>query len=128
MRLPHGRDRVVEGGVKVRVFVPEHVDGVYLHIHGGGWVFGSADGQDERLWRLAEEARPTVVSVEYRLAPEHPFLTGPDDCEAAARWLVKNAAAEFGTERLLIGGESAGAHLSVLHTPPLRTRRHRRTA
>ncbi|MFE2606235.1 alpha/beta hydrolase [Streptomyces mirabilis] len=122
VRLPHGRDRVVEGGVKVRVFVPDHADGVYLHIHGGGWAFGSADGQDERLWRLAEQARLAVVSVEYRLAPEHPFPAGPDDCEAAARWLVKHAAAEFGTERLLIGGESAGAHLSVVTLLRLRDR------
>lgn len=122
VRLPHGRDRVVEGGVKVRVFVPDHVDGVYLHIHGGGWVFGSADGQDERLWQLAEQARLAVVSVEYRLAPEHPFPAGPDDCEAAARWLVAHAAAEFGTERLLIGGESAGAHLSVVTLLRLRDR------
>ncbi|WP_189304936.1 alpha/beta hydrolase [Streptomyces albospinus] len=122
VRLPHGQDRVVEGGVKVRVFVPDRFDGVYLHIHGGGWTFGSADGQDERLWRLAERARLAVVSVEYRLAPEHPFPAGPDDCETAARWLVKHAAAEFGTERLLIGGESAGAHLSVVTLLRLRDR------
>lgn len=122
VRLPYGQDRVVEGGVRVRVFVPDQVDGVYLHIHGGGWAFGSADGQDGRLWRLAEEARLAVVSVDYRLAPEHPFPAGPDDCEAAARWLVKHAAAEFGTERLLIGGESAGAHLSVVTLLRLRDR------
>ncbi|WP_086661793.1 alpha/beta hydrolase [Lentzea kentuckyensis] len=113
VRLPQGRDRVV-AGVPVRVFTPDHVDGVYLHVHGGGWSFGSADGQDERLWRLAEEARLAVVSVEYRLAPEHPFPAAPDDCEAVARWLAEHAEAEFGTSRLLIGGESAGAHLSVL--------------
>lgn len=122
VRLPHGQDRVVEGGVKVRVFVPDHVDGVYLHFHGGGWAFGSADGQDERLWLLAERTRLAVVSVDYRLAPEHPFPAGPDDCEAAARWLAQHAAAEFGTERLLIGGESAGAHLSVLTLLRLRDR------
>ncbi|WP_406507474.1 alpha/beta hydrolase [Streptomyces sp. NBC_00212] len=122
VRLPYGQDRVIEGGVKVRVFVPDQVDGVYLHIHGGGWAFGSADGQDERLWRLAEEARLAVVSVDYRLAPEHPFPAGPDDCEAAARWLVNYAAAEFGTKRLLIGGESAGAHLSVVTLLRLRDR------
>ncbi|GAA2326197.1 alpha/beta hydrolase [Streptomyces caniferus] len=122
VRLPQGQDRVVEGGVKVRVFVPEHVDGVYLHFHGGGWMFGSADGQDERLWRLAEQTRLAVVSVDYRLAPEHPFPAGPDDCEAAARWLVRHAATEFGTERLLIGGESAGAHLSVVTLLRLRDR------
>jgi acetyl esterase/lipase len=122
VRLPQGRDRVVAGGVRVRVFLPGRVDGVYLHIHGGGWVFGSADGQDQRLWALAEQARLAVVSVEYRLAPEHPFPAGPDDCEAAARWLVDHAAAEFGTERLLIGGESAGAHLSVVTLLRLRDR------
>ncbi|MFF4213205.1 alpha/beta hydrolase [Streptomyces sp. NPDC001796] len=122
VRLPHGQDRVVEGGRRMRVFVPDDINGVYLHIHGGGWAFGSADGQDERLWRLAEQARLAVVSVDYRLAPEHPFPAGPDDCEAAARWLVKHAAAEFGTERLLIGGESAGAHLSVVTLLRLRDR------
>ncbi|MEU9328375.1 alpha/beta hydrolase [Streptomyces canus] len=122
VRLPYGQDRVVEGGVRVRVFVPDRVEGVYLHFHGGGWAFGSADGQDERLWLLAERARLAVVSVDYRLAPEHPFPAGPDDCEVAARWLVKHAAAEFGTERLLIGGESAGAHLSVVTLLRLRDR------
>ncbi|MGW3121642.1 alpha/beta hydrolase [Streptomyces sp. NPDC001107] len=122
VRLPQGQDRVVAGRVKVRAFVPEHVDGVYLHIHGGGWAFGSADGQDEKLWRLAVEARLAVMSVDYRLAPEHPFPAGPDDCEAAARWLVDHAEAEFGTGRLLIGGESAGAHLSVLTLLRLRDR------
>ncbi|MFC8799054.1 alpha/beta hydrolase [Promicromonospora sp. NPDC057138] len=120
--LPQGRDRVVAGGVGVRVFVPDQVDSVYLHVHGGGWAFGSASGQDERLWRLAERARLAVVSVDYRLAPEHPFPAGPDDCEAAARWLVDEAAAEFGTQRLLIGGESAGAHLSVVTLLRLRDR------
>ncbi|KJK46356.1 alpha/beta hydrolase [Lentzea aerocolonigenes] len=109
VRLPQGQDRSANG-VPVRVFTPDHVEGVYLHIHGGGWSFGSADGQDERLWKLAVDTRLAVVSVEYRLAPEHPFPAAPDDCEAAARWV----AAEFGTHRLLIGGESAGAHLSVL--------------
>ncbi|WP_326656389.1 alpha/beta hydrolase [Streptomyces sp. NBC_00385] len=122
VRLPQGQDRVIAGGVKVRAFVPDHVDGVYLHLHGGGWAFGSADGQDEKLWRLAEQTRLAVVSVEYRLAPEHPFPAGPDDCETAARWLVDRAAAEFGTRRLLIGGESAGAHLSVVTLLRLRDR------
>ncbi|MFE1775425.1 alpha/beta hydrolase [Streptomyces sp. NPDC059008] len=122
VRLPQGQDRVVADGVRVRAFVPDHVDGVYLHIHGGGWAFGSAGGQDEKLWQLAVRARLAVVSVEYRLAPEHPFPAGPDDCEAAARWLVANAAAEFGTRRLLIGGESVGAHLSVVTLLRLRDR------
>ncbi|MEU9444183.1 alpha/beta hydrolase [Streptomyces sp. NPDC048304] len=122
VRLPQGQDRVIAGEVRARTFIPNRVDGVYLHFHGGGWAFGSADGQDERLWRLAEQTRLAVVSVDYRLAPEHPFPAGPDDCEAAARWLVDRAATEFGTERLLIGGESAGAHLSVVTLLRLRDR------
>ncbi|WP_255946555.1 alpha/beta hydrolase [Streptomyces odontomachi] len=122
VRLPHGRDAVVADGVRIRVFKPDRVEGVYLHIHGGGWAFGAADGQDERLWQLAVRARLAVVSVGYRLAPEHPFPAGPDDCEAAARWLVEHAAAEFGTRRLLVGGESSGAHLSVLTLLRLRDR------
>ncbi|MFG2577009.1 alpha/beta hydrolase [Streptomyces sp. NPDC048481] len=121
VRLPQGRTRVVDG-VPVRVFVPGRVDGVHLHLHGGGWAFGSADGQDERLWRLAEQANLAVVSVDYRLAPEHPYPAGPDDCEAAARWLVTHAEAEFGTRRLMIGGESAGAHLSAVTLLRLRDR------
>ncbi|GLW53808.1 alpha/beta hydrolase [Kitasatospora phosalacinea] len=113
-RLPQARDRRLPGGVRVRVLNPGAPEGVLLHLHGGGWAFGSADGQDERLWELARRARLAVVSVDYRLAPEHPHPAGPEDCEAAARWLAEHAEAEFGTRRLLIGGESAGAHLAVL--------------
>ncbi|HZU80571.1 MAG TPA: alpha/beta hydrolase fold domain-containing protein, partial [Acidimicrobiales bacterium] len=61
-------------------------------------------------------------SVDYRLAPEHPFPAGPDDCESAALWLLDAAGPEFGTERLLVGGESAGAHLAALTLVRLRDR------
>jgi acetyl esterase/lipase len=94
--------------------MPQQVDGVYYHIHGGGWVLGSADAQDPRLEAIANACNLAVVSVEYRLAPEDPYPAGPDDCEAAALWVARNARAEFGTDRLLIGGESAGAHLAVV--------------
>lgn len=102
------------GDVPVRVLAPDRVDGVYLHLHGGGWTLGAADQQDPWLWQLATGANVAVASVEYRLAPEHPFPAGPDDCEAVARWLLAGGAAELGSERLVIGGESAGAHLSAL--------------
>lgn len=103
------------GRLKLRVFMPEGTPkGVYLHIHGGGWVLGAADEQDPILESAAASCGLAVVSVDYRLAPEHPYPAGPADCEAAALWLVRNAKAEFGSERLLIGGESAGAHLSVV--------------
>jgi acetyl esterase len=114
VHLAEGEDRTIPGEVPVRVFVPPVVRGVHLHIHGGGWTLGTAAGQDVILWRLARNAEVAVVSVEYRLAPEHPFPAGADDCENAARWLIAAAPREFGTDRLTIGGESAGAHLAAL--------------
>ena len=117
MRLDDAKNRAIRGPageIPLRVFVPERVDGVYLHLHGGGWVLGAADQQDHLLHALATRAHVAVVSIDYRLAPEHPFPAGPDDCETAARWLVEHAAREFGSDRLLIGGESAGAHLAAL--------------
>jgi acetyl esterase/lipase len=117
VRLDVARDRAIpgrSGEIPLRVFLPPVVRGVHLHIHGGGWTFGSAADQDGLLWRLAEAAELAVVSVDYRLAPEHPYPAAPDDCEDAARWLVANAAAEFGTDRLTIGGESAGGHLAAV--------------
>jgi len=108
--------------VPVRVLAPENPDGVFLHIHGGGWVLGAADQQDLLLETLADEANVAVVSVDYRLAPEHPYPAGPDDCETAACWLLESAFEEFGTDCLMIGGESAGAHLSAVTLLRLRDR------
>lgn len=88
--------------------------GVYLHIHGGGWVLGAADLQDPMLERIADNTGQAVLSVEYRLAPEDPYPAGPDDCEDAAAWLLANAQKEFGTNALTIGGESAGGHLAAV--------------
>jgi acetyl esterase/lipase len=102
------------GEIPIRVFVPDTVRGVYLHIHGGGWTLGRAHHQDPRLEQIARGCGVATVSVDYRLAPEHPYPAGPDDCEAAALWLVQNARREFGAERIVIGGESAGAHLSAV--------------
>lgn len=103
-----------DGDIPIRVFQPQAPRGVYLHIHGGGWVIGRADGQDPTLEGIANATNMAVVSVDYRLAPEHPYPAAPDDCEAAAVWLVKQAKAEFGTDHLTIGGESAGGHLAAL--------------
>jgi acetyl esterase len=110
------------GPVPLRVIAPDKPTGVYLHIHGGGWTLGTADEQDPWLERLAERCGLAAVSVEYRLAPENPYPAGPDDCEAAALWLLREAESRFGTSRFFIGGESAGAHLSVLTMLRLRDR------
>lgn len=110
------------GPLDLRVIASDRPRGVYLHIHGGGWTFGSADQDDPRLDRFADRLGLACVSVEYRLAPENPYPAAPDDCEAAALWLVREAKALFGCDALLIGGESAGAHLSVATLLRLRDR------
>lgn len=108
--------------IPLRVIAPDNPRGVYLHIHGGGWVLGASDQQDPLLERVANNAGLAVVSVEYRLAPENPYPAGPDDCEDAAVWLAREAQREFGTDRLTIGGESAGGHLSAVTLLRLRDR------
>jgi acetyl esterase/lipase len=118
-------DRVIPGPageLPIRVLLPDRVRGVYLHLHGGGWTLGAAHHVDIRNWAIARHCELAVVSVNYRLAPEHPYPAAPDDCEAAARWLVRNATSEFGSDHLLIGGESAGAHLSVVTLLRMRDR------
>jgi acetyl esterase len=108
--------------IPLRVIAPDNPRGVYLHIHGGGWVLGASDLQDPMLERIADNTGLAVVSVEYRLAPEHPYPAGPDDCESAAVWLVNNAKKEFGTDVLTTGGESAGGHLTAVTILRMRDR------
>jgi acetyl esterase/lipase len=72
--------------------------------------------------QLADALGIAVVSVDYRLAPEHPWPAAPDDCETAAVWLLENAKSLFGTSRLMIGGASAGANLAVTTLLRLRDR------
>jgi acetyl esterase len=110
------------GPIALRVIAPDRPRGVYLHIHGGGWTWGAPDEQDPWLERLGDRCGLACVSVRYRLAPEHPYPAAPDDCEAAALWLVREGAALFGTDRFAIGGESAGAHLSATTLLRLRDR------
>jgi acetyl esterase len=125
--LPQARDIAVptrSGEIRLRVLAPEgEATGVYLHIHGGGWVLGECDEQDPRLWALVEATGMCAVSVGYRLAPEHPYPAPSDDCEDAALWLLEHGHRELGTPEVrTIGGESAGAHLSVSTLLRLRDR------
>src|SRR5271155_5770846 len=108
--------------IPLRVVAPPQPRGIYLHLHGGGWVLGGADMQDPMLERIADNTGQAVVAVEYRLAPEHPYPAGPDDCEAAATWLIQNGKTEFGTNVLTIGGESAGGHLTAVTVLRMRDR------
>ena len=110
------------GPLRLRTFVPDQVDAALLHIHGGGFVTGSPEMTDLLHEMLSKELNLAFVSVDYRLAPEHPYPAGPDDCEAAALWLLEHAERELGSARLLIGGESAGAHLAACTLLRLRDR------
>jgi acetyl esterase/lipase len=126
--LPEARTLEIDGpagSLALRVIAPPEggPGGAFLHIHGGGWTLGENDMQDPRLLRLARETGLAVVSVGYRLAPEHPYPAGPDDCEAAALWLLSSEGRELaGDGPLAIGGDSAGAHLTVVTLLRLRDR------
>jgi acetyl esterase len=106
---PAGRDEVL-GGVPCRVFrVGDESAGLYLHFHGGAMMLGSPRAQDMAHADLSERLSLTVVSVDYRLAPEHPFPAGADDCFAVAREVLATHSGP-----LVLGGESAGAYYAVL--------------
>lgn len=102
---PHGR--WIDGPVRQRVLEPPGARGIYLHFHGGGWVLGSALSGEAMLWEVACAAGVTVVSPEYRLAPEHPFPAAVDD----AVWALRQALDRGGP--VVVGGRSAGAHLAA---------------
>jgi acetyl esterase/lipase len=84
-----------------------------LWIHGGGYMFGSGLTEDARLNSWAERFGCAVVSVEYRLAPEHPYPAPLDDCYAALRWMVLESGLGVDPERVAIVGQSAGAGLAA---------------
>lgn len=112
-----GVDRriVRDGSVKVRVFTPAAPNGsAFLWIHGGGLVMGSAAGDDRFCGETARETGAVVISVDYRLAPRHPFPAAIDDVRAAWAW-VNASAIELGIDvgRIAIGGASAGGGLAA---------------
>lgn len=115
-RQPIGAVSTVDaGGVPARLYVPrEDSEALLVWFHGGGWVVGDLDTYDAVCRVLAEKAGVRVLSVDYRLAPEHPFPAAYDDCVNAYRWVVANAA-ELGADpaRLAVGGDSAGGNLAA---------------
>lgn len=124
-----GEARTIEvagrgGPIPIRVVRPQgKPQGVYLHLHGGGWALGAHDMQDVALKTLADATGLVAASVGYRLAPEHPYPAGPDDCEDAVFHLLKHGEELLDApKRFAIGGESAGAHLSVVTLLRLRDR------
>src|SRR3954451_17776481 len=108
-----------EGPVMARIYRPS-TDAplpALVWFHGGGWVIGSVAGSEATCRHLAQRSGVAIVSVEYRLAPEHPYPAGARDCFDALRWVVDHAA-DLGVDpsRVAVGGESAGGNLSAVVT------------
>jgi acetyl esterase len=104
------------GDIPARVYTPTG-DGpkpVIVYFHGGGWVIGDLDVCDNPVRRIANSTGAVVVSVDYRLAPEHPYPAAFDDSYAATAWVVEHAAELGGDpERVATCGDSAGANLAA---------------
>jgi acetyl esterase len=100
----------VGGPIRVRVYVPrEPTGGVLAYFHGGGWVVGSIESFDTTCRALANASGAIVGSVGYRLAPEHPFPAGLEDCVAATKALAER----YPDEPLAVAGDSAGGNLAI---------------
>lgn len=104
------------GEIPVRVYTPVGTPPhpVVVYFHGGGWVIGSLESHDGICRELAAATAAVVVSVDYRLAPEHTFPAAPEDCYAATAWVAAHAA-ELGADpaRLVVAGDSAGGNLAA---------------
>jgi len=107
------------GAMRTRTYVPDGappMPGV-VYFHGGGWVRGSIETHDVLCRALANDAGCVVISIDYRMAPEHTFPAAIDDCFAATRWVVEHAA-ELGIDarHLAVAGDSAGGNLAAAVT------------
>lgn len=104
----------IDANVSVRMFRPpssQHPVPGLLFIHGGGYVMGTAAMGDHFCRRAADHVGVVAASVEYRLAPEHPFPTPLEDCYMALRWLARQP--EVNAGRIAVAGESAGGGLAA---------------
>lgn len=104
--------------IPLRIFTPKKTAEklpIWLYIHGGGFAHGTYRSRSNFCKHIAMQVNCIVVSVEYRLAPEHPFPAAPNDCFEALQWISYNADS-FGGDgsRIAVGGESAGGNLSAV--------------
>jgi acetyl esterase len=112
-------DRTVPGAggeLRARVYRPDG-EGPFptvVFFHGGGWVIGDLETHDNQARSVCRHGRSVVVSVDYRLAPEHPFPAAAEDAVAAARWAAAHLAELGGDARLAVAGDSAGGNLAAV--------------
>lgn len=116
-RVTEHRAEGEHGPIGLRVYTPEGNGAlpVLVYFHGGGWVAGNQDSVETACTILANRAGAVVVSVDYRLAPEHRFPAAVEDCYAATRWVATHAD-ELGLDpaRIAVGGDSAGGNLAAV--------------
>jgi acetyl esterase len=102
-------EQVTDGPVPMRIYRPAgEALGTLLFFHGGGFVIGDLDSHDAQCRTLCAKGDVTVVSVDYRLAPEHPFPAAADDAAAALEWVRENEPGPY-----VVGGDSAGGNLAA---------------
>ncbi|WP_442838852.1 alpha/beta hydrolase [Acinetobacter baumannii] len=116
------QDLTVEGRdghqIPIRIYKPQHAQDenlpILIYAHGGGYLFASIKALDRPVTLIANEAKVMVISIDYRLAPEHPYPAASDDGEDVFLWAKQNAA-QFGgdPQRIAFGGDSAGGHIAV---------------
>lgn len=109
-------EKTTATGTLLRIYTPPILkpnQAIVLYIHGGGCVLGSVDEDDAIARRHAKDTGLMFVSVEYRLAPQHPYPAGLEDCIEAAQWCVLNAAAFGSRPKVLLMGVSAGGALAL---------------
>lgn len=125
-------DKIINGPdnqpLPLRIYRPKHSSEtlpVLLWIHGGGYILGSIDEDDELCMNFVKEAECVVVSVEYRLAPEHPYPAPIEDCYAALKWIADSAdALHIDSNRIGVAGASAGGGLTAALTLLARDRNY----
>jgi acetyl esterase len=106
-----------ESDLPIRLYYPEGASPfpVLVYFHGGGWVIGNLDTHHGFCHALAKASGCLIVSVDYRLAPEHRYPAAVEDAYAATKWVAENGALiQADPERLAVGGDSAGGHLAAV--------------
>lgn len=110
-------DKEILPGLKVRIYTPPNYSGnkpVCLFYHGGGWAMGDLEGEDVQVRTICKDAGVVIVSVDYRLAPAHPYPAPLDDCVTAYQWALRNTASLNTTPNEAITfGTSAGGNLAL---------------
>lgn len=100
--------------IPARLYQPAPGRPLVVYLHGGGWVLGDLDSHDRLMRQLAVESGASVLGVDYRLAPEHPFPAPLEDVLTALRWLPNlPASLQVDTQRVVLAGDSAGANLAL---------------